>query len=41
MELPGETIEPESFVIMAGDSVGEELVSPVLSELVMHTVSTE
>jgi hypothetical protein len=30
VELPGETIEPESCVIVAGDSEGEELVSPVL-----------
>jgi hypothetical protein len=30
VELPGETIEPESFVIVAGDSEGEELVSLVL-----------
>jgi hypothetical protein len=30
VELPGETKEPESCVIVAGDSMGEELVSPVL-----------
>jgi hypothetical protein len=30
VELPGETIEPESCVIVAGDSEEEELVSPVL-----------
>jgi hypothetical protein len=30
VELPGETIEPESCVFVAGDSEGEELVSPVL-----------
>jgi hypothetical protein len=30
VELPGETIEAESCVIVAGDSEGEELVSPVL-----------
>jgi hypothetical protein len=30
VELPGETIEPESCVIVAGDSKGEELVSLVL-----------
>jgi hypothetical protein len=30
VELPGETIESESYVILAGDSEGEELVSPVL-----------
>jgi hypothetical protein len=30
VELPGETIEPESCVFMAGDSEGKELVSPVL-----------
>jgi hypothetical protein len=30
VELPGETIEPKSCVIMAGDSEGEGLVSPVL-----------
>jgi hypothetical protein len=30
VELPGETIESESCVIVAGDSEGEELVSPIL-----------
>jgi hypothetical protein len=30
VELPGETIEPESRVFVVGDSEGEELVSPVL-----------
>jgi hypothetical protein len=30
VELPGETIGPESCVFVAGDSEGEELVSPVL-----------
>jgi hypothetical protein len=30
VELPGETIEPESYVIVARESEGEELVSPVL-----------
>jgi hypothetical protein len=30
VELPGETIGPESFVFVARDSEGEELVSPVL-----------
>jgi hypothetical protein len=30
VELSGETIEPESCVFVAGDSEGEELVSPVL-----------
>jgi hypothetical protein len=30
VELPGETIEHESCVIVAGDSEGEELVSLVL-----------
>jgi hypothetical protein len=30
VELPGETIESESCVFMAGDSEGEELVSSVL-----------
>jgi hypothetical protein len=30
VKLPGETIEPESCVIVARDSEGEELVSPVL-----------
>jgi hypothetical protein len=30
VELPGETIEPESCVIVAGDSEGEKLVSLVL-----------
>jgi hypothetical protein len=30
VELPGETIEPESCVIVAGDSEREELVSMVL-----------
>jgi hypothetical protein len=30
VKLPGETIEPESCVIVAGDSEGEELVSLVL-----------
>jgi hypothetical protein len=30
VELPGETIESESCVIVAGDNKGEELVSPVL-----------
>jgi hypothetical protein len=30
VELPGETIEPESYVFVATDSEGEELVSPVL-----------
>jgi hypothetical protein len=30
VELLGETIEPESYVFVAGDSEGEELVSPVL-----------
>jgi hypothetical protein len=30
VELPRETIEPESYVILARDSEGEELVSPVL-----------
>jgi hypothetical protein len=32
VELPGETIEPESFVIVAGDSEGEELVSDAYDE---------
>jgi hypothetical protein len=30
VELPGETIGSESCVFVAGDSEGEELVSPVL-----------
>jgi hypothetical protein len=30
VELPGETIRPESCVFVAGDSEGEELVSPVI-----------
>jgi hypothetical protein len=30
VELPGETIEPESYMFVARDSEGEELVSPVL-----------
>jgi hypothetical protein len=30
VELPGETIEPASCAIVAGDSKGEELVSLVL-----------
>jgi hypothetical protein len=30
VKLPRETIEPESYVIVAGDSKGEELVSLVL-----------
>jgi hypothetical protein len=30
VELSGETIEPKSCVIVAGNSEGEELVSPVL-----------
>jgi hypothetical protein len=30
VELHGETIEPESCMFVAGDSEGEELVSPVL-----------
>jgi hypothetical protein len=30
VKLPGETIKPESCVIVAGDSEGEELVTPVL-----------
>jgi hypothetical protein len=30
VELPGETIEPESCVFVAGDSEGKELVSLVL-----------
>jgi hypothetical protein len=30
VELPGETIGLESYVSVAGDSEGEELVSPVL-----------
>jgi hypothetical protein len=30
VELPGEMIESESCVFVAGDSEGEELVSPVL-----------
>jgi hypothetical protein len=30
VELPGETIEPESCVFVAEDSEGEELDSPVL-----------
>jgi uncharacterized membrane protein len=30
VELSVETIEPESCVFVAGDSEGEELVSPVL-----------
>jgi hypothetical protein len=30
VELPGKTIDPESCVIVAGDSEGEEQVSPVL-----------
>jgi hypothetical protein len=30
VELPGETIEPESCVFVAGDSKGEGLVSPIL-----------
>jgi hypothetical protein len=33
MELSGETIEPESYVIMAGDSKREELVSLVLKRV--------
>jgi hypothetical protein len=28
VELPGKTIEPESCMFVAGDSEGEELVSP-------------
>jgi hypothetical protein len=30
VELPGETIEPESYMCVAGDSKGEERVSLVL-----------
>jgi hypothetical protein len=30
VKLLGEAIEPESYVIMAGDSEGEELISSVL-----------
>ena len=30
VELPGETIEPESYVCVAGDCKGEDQVSPVL-----------
>jgi hypothetical protein len=30
VKLSRETIEPKSYVIVAGDSEGEELVSPVL-----------
>jgi hypothetical protein len=30
VKLPGKTMEPESCVFVAGDSKGEELVSPVL-----------
>jgi hypothetical protein len=32
VEQPGETIEPESCVFVAGDSEGEELVSLVLKQ---------
>ena len=42
VELPGETIERESCVSVAGDSEGEDRVSLVcVAKLVMHTVSTE
>jgi hypothetical protein len=30
VELPGETIGPESYVFVARDSKGEELVRPIL-----------
>jgi hypothetical protein len=30
VELPGKTIEPESCLIVAGDSEEEKLVSPIL-----------
>jgi hypothetical protein len=32
VELPGETIEPESYMCVAGDSKGEERVSLVLKQ---------